>query len=309
MRILVSGSLAYDRILNFDGEFKDVIIPEKIASLNVSFFSPTMTESFGGCAGNMSYSLALLGETPILLVRVGRDFTAYQTWLESQHISTDTIERSVTEPTATAIMVTDKKGNQISIYTPSASNTAYTYGTLTADFCIVGPGNPDDMRALPTLCKTQSIPYLFDPGQQIPTLSGDDLKNGMTGAKVVISNDYELSMIMQRSGWTEAEILSHADILVTTLGEKGSVVKTKNEQFEIPPAKPLNTNDPTGAGDAYRTGFVHALLKGWSLDVAGRLGGLVAAYTVETKGTQTHTFTNQELRVRYKENFNQELPN
>ena len=150
---------------------------------------------------------------------------------------------------------------------------------------------------------------MFDPGQQIPTLSGDDLKNGIEGARVVISNDYELAMITKATGYTVEDILAHADILVTTLGEKGSVIRTKDTLIEIPPAKPENENNPTGAGDAYRAGFVHSLLKGWPLEVAGRLGGLVSVYTVESQGTQTHTLTLDSLRARYKENFTSELPN
>jgi adenosine kinase len=308
MRILVAGSLAFDRILNFDGLFSEHILPDKIHSINVSFFAPDMKESLGGCAGNISYSLALMGDTPVILARAGKDFAQYSQVLARAGVDTSLIELDQSVVTAAATILTDRKDNQITAFHPGAMGSPYTFGTLEGDFVIIGPTNPVDMQTLPALCREAQIPFMFDPGQQIPVLSADDLRNGITGAKVVISNDYEQSLIMVKTGWSVDDILAHAEILVTTLGENGSIIKTKNETINIPPAKPLSIKDPTGAGDAYRSGFVHALLKGWPLDVAGRLAGLVAIYAVETQGTQAHGFTLDEIRTRYQENFNSELP-
>lgn len=306
--ILVAGSLAYDRILNFDGLFADHILPNKIHSINVSFFAPVMEESMGGAAGNIAYSLALLGEKPVILARAGKDFEPYRELLKKAGVDTSLVEIDKDVLTASATILTDIKDNQITAFNPGAMTKAYTVPALKGDFMIIAPTNPEDMRTLPRLARDAHIPFMFDPGQQIPMLSTDDLRNGITGAKVFISNDYELSLIMIKSGWSEAEVLEHCDMLVTTVGEKGSVIKTKTDTIEIPPAKPNAIVDPTGAGDGYRAGFTHAMLKGWPLDVAGRLGSVIAAYSVETRGTQTHEFTDAVLRERYHKNYGTDLP-
>jgi adenosine kinase len=305
MSILISGSLAYDRILNFDGKFADHILPDKIHSLNVSFFSPAMEESFGGTAGNIAYNLKLLEESPIILARGGSDFADYTKWFEKNRVPTDSIEIDTNLKTAVATILTDESNNQIAAFYPGAMLESYKKAIPEGRLGIVAAGNPDDMKNMPTSFKERHIPYIYDPAQGIPILSGEDLKAGITGAEIVISNDYELSLIKDKTGWDEAEILKHAKVLVTTLGEKGSRIMTATETIDINSAIAENADDPTGAGDAYRAGFIAGYVREFPLKTCGQLGAIVACYTVERHGTQTHRFTHAELRERYHKNFNE----
>jgi adenosine kinase len=308
MRILISGSLAYDRILNFEGRFAEHILPEKIHALNISFFAPDMRESFGGTAGNMAYTLALLGETPIILANAGKDFSEYSEWLTHNTIQKDSIAYDTGVKTAVATILTDSSNNQLAAFYPGAMAKPYAKEVTDGDFAIVSAGNPDDMRKMPEVFRARKIPFIFDPAQGIPILSAQDLKDGIEGAEVLISNDYELSLIKEKTGFNETEMLEHTKVLVTTFGEKGSRIQTKDEVIEIPAATPENTSDPTGAGDAYRAGFIAAYTKGLPLKTAGQLGTLTACYTIERHGTQTHHFTLEELEARYQETFNEPLP-
>lgn len=310
-RVVVYGSLAYDRILNFRGDFTEHILPEKTHRLNVSFFAPTLSESYGGTAGNIAYSLALLEAEPIIFARAGNDFASYLTWLTEGGVDTTFIETDSAVRTAFATVITDDKDNQIAAFYPGAMEKPLStpFPTLNdAALAIVSAGNPDDMRALPEYFRTSNIPFVFDPAQQIPVLSGDDLKSGMRGARALVANDYELALIVKKTGLSEKDIVKEVEILVTTFGEKGSRIMTKDETFEVPAARPASNEDPTGAGDAYRAGFMFGLLQGWPLQTVGKFAGIIAAYTVEKHGTQTHTFTPDEVQSRYKDNFNEELP-
>lgn len=311
MRIFISGSLAYDRIMDFKGLFGDHILPEKINEINVSFYVDTLEESFGGTAGNIAYSLSLLGDEAVIVANAGNDFEGYRTWMASHHIDTGRIRIAGNLRTAFANVMTDQKNNQITAFYPGAMHMPYALSEYTIDqdaFVIVAPGNPEDMRAIPEFCRTKKIPFMYDPGQQITTLSADDIQKGMEGAKVCIVNDYERAMIEKKTGWTVEDMLKHVEILVVTLGENGSEIRKGNMIINVPAGRPKNTSDPTGAGDAYRAGFAHALIRDWPLDTAGKLAGLVACYTVELKGTQTHIFNPVSLRARYKQSFNEDLP-
>jgi len=311
MRVAVYGSLAYDRILNFRGLFADHIIPGKTHQLNVSFFAPVMKESYGGTAGNVAYSLSLLGMEPVILSRAGNDFAQYRAWLTTNGIGTNTIEVDEEVRTAFATILTDERDNQIAAFYPGATEKPYVLPQQEpADITlsIVGPGNPSDMKEFPEYFRGKHIPFIYDPAQQIPTLSGDDLKNGIRGSRALISNDYELALIMEKTGWSEKDILKETDMVVTTLGGEGSNIQTPDGSLTIPPGKPKEVKDPTGAGDAYRAGFMFGLLQEWPLPTVGRFAGIIACYTVETYGTQTHTFTVDEVQSRYRENFNEDLP-
>ncbi len=308
-RVLVSGSLAYDRIMNFNGIFADHIIPEKIHSVNLSFFVPELVETFGGCSGNIAYNLALLGNEAVILSRGGKDFAPYEKWLREKGVDTSLIEHDEASITSVAHIITDTKDNQIAAFHPGAGMVPFNLSRVprTADFAIVGPGNPDDMRAFPKLFRETGIKFAFDPGQQIPTLSSDDLINGMEGSEAVLSNDYELELIMKKTGLDEAEIVSKTRMLITTYGENGSRIMTHEGSEKVEAAKPKNAEDPTGAGDAYRAGFVHGLIRGWGPSKSARFAGVVACYTVEALGTQTHSYTESDVAARYKENFGETL--
>jgi len=311
MRIFISGSLAYDRIMDFKGLFGDHIIPEKIHNINVSFYVDSLEESYGGTAGNIAYTLSLLGDDAVIIANAGHDFEPYLAWMKSHRIDISRIRVNGNIRTAFATVMTDQKDNQITAFYPGAMQMPYILGEHTIDegaFVIVAPGNPVDMVAVPEFCRTHGIPFMFDPGQQITNLSGDELKKGMEGAKICIVNDYELAMVTKKTGWSQEEILSHVDILVTTLGANGSEIRKGAMVIKVPAGTPKSTVDPTGAGDAYRAGFMHGILRGWPLETIGKLAGLVACYTVELRGTQTHIFNPISLAARYKENFKESLP-
>ena len=231
--------------------------------------------------------------------------------------------------------MTDKSDNQITAFYPGAMANRVTCNVKRvaqgAKMAIVSPGNLEDMKTLPVLYKKYGVPYIYDPGQAIPALSGKDLQQGVTGARVFISNDYELAMVLKKTGLTERGLLQKVSILVTTLGDKGSIIKASNPsrfpspglrlpsplgrgqgdggimKFIIPPAKPKNTSDPTGAGDAYRAGLIKGLLLGLPYDKVGKLASTVAVYTVEKYGTQTHGFTWRQVLLRYKTNYGESL--
>lgn len=309
-KILVSGSVAFDQIMNFGGRFKDNILPEKIHILNVSFFIHQLKESFGGTAGNIAYNLALLGEKPTLLANVGKDFLPYSKWLNKNRIDQSQLKIDKTEKTPVAYIITDKDDNQISGFYPGAIKKPYQLNQriLNQDcLAIIAPDNPVNYLNLSKLYRQKKVPYIFDPGQQMASLSGADLKKSISGAKVFISNDYELSLALKKMGWKLETLKKSVEIVVTTLGGKGSTIYHQGKKINIPPAKPKNTSDPTGAGDAYRAGLIKGLVSGWPLEKAGRLAGLVAVYTVEKYGTQTHYFTWSELQKRYRQNFSETI--
>jgi len=313
-KILVTGSIAYDRIMDFPGYFKDQILPEKIHILNVSFLVKELKESFGGTAGNIAYNLALLGEKPKILANVGaKDFLLYESWLRKNKIDLSQIKVLPGQHTASAYIITDQADNQIAGFYPGAMGQPVTSKLraqslkLRASLAIVSPQNPIDMVKLPKLFKQRKIPYIFDPGQQTTSLSGNQLKQAILGSKALIGNDYEINLISKKTGWSNGDLVKKTQILVATLGEKGSVIKQGNQIYRIPPAKPKNTSDPTGAGDAYRAGLIYGLFQNWPLPKVGQLAGLVSVYTVEKYGTQTHKFTWKELEKRYWQNFGEKL--
>ncbi len=311
MPILLSGSIAYDRIMNFDGRFKDHILPDKIHVLNVSFYVEKFRIGYGGTCATIAYNLALLGERPIVLAATGHDFAKYRKWLTGHSIRTTHIKQLKQVATSSCYIITDKSDNQITGFFAGAMQ--YSNGPVPKKFfgrrsiACVSPGNIDDMKKYPLQYKKTKTPYIYDPGQQIPILSKKDLLQGITGAEVFISNDYELALILKKVGLTLPALLKKAAIVVTTKGEKGSIIRQGKRIYRIPPAKPKNTSDPTGAGDAYRAGLIKGLINKYPLPKVGRLAGLVSVYTVEKYGTQTHTFTWTSLRKRYYRNFRKKL--
>lgn len=312
MKILVSGSLAYDRIMDFPGKFSDHILPDKIHVLNVCFTVNGLQEKFGGTAGNIAYSLALLGEQPVILATAGKDFDRYEAWLQGHRLSLAGIRR-VEEPlTAGAYITTDQADNQITGFNPGAMKYPSLFEFDGMDpqktLAIVAPGNLEDMLTYTRRCKERKIAYIFDPGQSIPALSADQLVEMLTGSRLLISNDYELEMIMRATGLEKAQLLQRAGGIITTLGEDGSLVCTQDEEIKIPAARAARVVDPTGAGDAYRAGLIKGLVLGTSLADAARTGGVCASYAVECYGTQEHIFSEEDFWARYERNFGPRNP-
>ena len=307
MKILVSGSLAYDRIMDFPGRFSDHILPDKIHILNVCFTVNGLKEKFGGTAGNIAYSLALLEESPLILAAAGKDFDRYETWLRKHQLSLEGIRRISEELTAGAYITTDLADNQITGFNPGTMKYPSLFEFDGVDpkktLAIVAPGNIEDMLTYSSTCKERNIPYIFDPGQSIPALSGDRLIEMLTGSSLLISNDYELEMILRAAGLEKTQILQRTAGIITTLGEDGSLICTRDQEIKIPAARASRVQDPTGAGDAYRAGLIKGLVLGKSLPDAARMGGVCASYAVEYHGTQEHGFSQEEFWDRYQANF------
>jgi len=307
MNILISGSLAYDRIMDFPGRFADHILPEKIHILNVCFTVNGLQERFGGTAGNIAYTLSLLGERPEILATCGRDFDNYRKWLEELALPQDGILRIPDEFTASAYITTDKADNQITGFNPGAMKypSDYRFDGLKANdtLAIISPGNTQDMITYSRVYKKQRIDYICDPGQQIPVIPKDDLTEMIQGSKILVSNDYELDLIQKHTGQTKADLLEQTAGIITTLGENGAVINTRNSE-ELVSAAPANTvADPTGAGDAFRSGLIKGLVSGEELLKASQMGAVAASFAVEVLGTQEHRFTSEEFWRRYDEAF------
>ena len=310
MKIAVSGSTAYDRIMDFPGFFKDHILPDKIHVLNISFCVSTLREGFGGTAGNIAYNLKLLELEPLIFSQAGNDFHQYRDWLRKNKIETKYIKLYRDELTAAAYIITDQNNNQITGFHPGAMKKKcdFDLGAIKkAKFFLVAPGNNNDMMTSIDVAKKLKIPYIFDFGQQITAQSKPMLLHGVNSAFAVIANDYEIDLMLKKTGLTKNKILDKIKILITTLGPRGSVFETSSKRIKIPAAKPKNTSDPTGAGDAFRAGLLKGLVKNYSLEKTGRLAALISVYTVEKYGTQTHKFTQAELSKRYLINFKEKL--
>jgi len=271
MQMFVSGSLAYDRIMSFPGRFADHILPDKIHILNVCFMVDGLDERFGGTAGNIAYNLALLGEKPMILAAAGKDFDAYEKWLRQQGLSLQGIRHVAEEFTAGAYITTDKADNQITGFNPGAMKhpSRFDFGRVPPEdaLAIISPGNLTDMQEYARTYRELNIPYIFDPGQSIPAFNGRQLAEMFTGAMALVSNDYELQLIMTATEMTREDILTRCGAIVTTLGEKGSVVHQNGEVATIPAVPIVRCVDPTGAGDAYRAGLLKGLSMGQTLAV------------------------------------------
>jgi len=302
--IYVSGSLAYDHIMNMPGLFKDYFLADKLHNINVSFFVPDHAEHFGGTAGNIAYNLALLGEKPSIIATAGNDFEWYKKHLEEIGVPIESIHIANDKPTAFAYIVTDKADNQIAAFHPGANGTQYgEWKPIQDSLAIIAPGCLDDIRAFPELYHGNGVRFCFDPGQVIPSLTADELRNGMNGAEAVFCNDYEFSQIKTATGWDESEVVKHAKVLIVTLGGDGARVITKDGEARVKAAKVNDVKDPTGAGDAYRAGYLKGLQLGWEPPKCAQLASVVAAFCVEKVGTQDHRFTLEELKTRYHDTY------
>ncbi|MFV1975975.1 MAG: carbohydrate kinase family protein [Candidatus Scalindua sp.] len=312
MNILVSGSLAYDRIMDFPGKFTDHILPEKVHVLNVCFMINELKENFGGTAGNIAYALSQLGESPSIVATAGRDFGSYKEWFSNNKISTDNIKIIEEELTAGAYITTDLSDNQITAFNPGAMkfSASYDFESIAHDntVAIVSPGNLDDMYNFSNIYKQKKIDYIFDPGQSLPAWTKEKLIEMIDGSKIFICNDYELQLTQEKTSMTIEDILEKTEALIQTKSEHGSVVilkehgQTKN--IDIPAARVDSVKDPTGAGDAYRAG----LIKGFFLsdsDIvhAAKIGAVTAAYCVEVYGPQNFNFTPESFNKRFEDAF------
>jgi adenosine kinase len=305
MEIIVSGSLAYDRIMDFPGYFSEHILPEKIHVLNVAFQVNGVKEKFGGTAGNIAYALTLMGERPFISATIGKDYHQYFDWLGKNGIGTDGIRIIEDELTAGAYITTDLADNQITGFNPGAMrhSSALDFDTLDPreTLVIVSPGNLADMANYPCACKARGIDYIFDPGQSLPMWDAKELARSIEGCRILIVNDYELDLIMKKTGLNKKELLALPKTVITTLGEHGSRIWTADGERVIPVISPNVVKDPTGAGDSYRGGLICGLMHGKDIEQSARMGSVCASFAVECYGTQEYRFTAEEFNRRLNE--------
>ena len=302
MNIFVSGSLAYDRIMNFPGRFGDHILPDRIHNLNVSFNVDSLVERPGGCAGNISYCLVLLGEQPHTLATIGSDCNRYLEWMEQNGVPLSGVRVIGSAPTASAYITTDQGDNQITGFHMGAmmhtSDFSFEDYEPEESIAVVSPGNLDDMRNYSQFYKENGIPYVFDPGQSLPAWTGDALRECIDGAAVLIANDYEMGLISSSTGLDADALGQLAGAVITTKGEEGSVVSVGGVETAILAVTPRQVADPTGAGDSYRGGLLKGMVEGRPLAEAALMGSVCASFAVEVRGTQEYRFTMDEFNSR-----------
>jgi adenosine kinase len=309
-KALICGSVAFDTIMVFEDRFKNHILPDKIHMLNVSFLVPQMRREFGGCAGNIAYSLRLLGGAGYPMATVGRDFGLYEQWMREVGVPTDHIKVIESEHTAQGFATTDLDDNQIWAFHPGAMQLSHLNSVAEAgevEIGIVAPDGREGMLQHARQFAERKIPFIFDLGQGLPLFGGEELRAFITQATWLALNDYEWQVVQQRTGWSVAEVLEHVQALIVTRGAEGSSIITRERQIDIPCARPAAVVDPTGCGDAYRAGLLHGLLHGLDWETTGRIASLLGAIKIECRGTQNHRFTPTEFEQRYRENFGHSL--
>jgi adenosine kinase len=310
--VLATGSVAFDYILTFKGRFRDHIMPNQVHILNLSFLVDHFERRRGGVAANYAYTLSLLGQPSAILATAGADAAEYRQWLEGLGVECSGLKLLEGETTATGFTTTDLDDNQITGYYGGAMNRAGEVGLADTQVkpaaVIVGPNGPAGMTRLTQECREAGIPFVYDPAHQLPHMSKEDLEAGCRGAWILIGNDYELELIRQRTGRGVEQLLELASIVVTTLGRDGSRIESAAGRVEIPPAAARREVDPTGAGDAYRSGLVAGLLRGLPVSEAGRIASLASAYVVEQGGTIEHRYTLAEFADRYRSAFGGTFP-
>jgi len=310
-RIVVSGSLAYDQIMDFPGKFSDHILPDQVHNLNLSFLLSSCRQSFGGTAGNIAYNLTLLQERPTIFGVAGSDFLNYRKRLQTQNVDVKYLKIFTQERTAAAYIMTDLADNQIAAYYPGPLPKNYARGAArklkNIDLAIIAPEDKNRMLDYAAIYKKNKVPYIFDPGQAIISFSAAELRRALSGAKILIGNDYEIKLILDKLSAKHEHLSKLVDTLIVTKGSAGSEIYQGNDRISIKAAKPRKISDPTGAGDAYRAGLIKGLINGYNLKTCGQVGALTAVYAVEKFGTQNHKFSLSEFKKRYRVNFKETL--
>lgn len=309
MNIVVTGSISFDYLMRFPGRFADHLIAEQLDRLSVSFLVDDMKRQPGGCAANISYSLALLGERPRLMGTVGHDFGEYRAWLEERGVDTSLVHEEPDLFTASFFVSTDQDDNQIaSFYTGAMARarnlTLQALANGETDLVVISPNDPQAMVKYAAECQALDIPYLYDPSQQIVRLSDKELRAGLHGCSLLVVNEYEFEMLREKTGLTPEEIRAAPDrACVVTLGAAGSHIWTREAVFDIPPVRPQQGDDPTGIGDAYRAGLIKGLALDLPWSLTGRMGSLAATYALEMPGPQSHDYTLPEFVARFRDHF------
>lgn len=311
--IVISGSIAIDRIMNFSGRYREHIQPEKLDSLSISIFLNDLKDAYGGVGANIAYSLALLGDEPILLGSVGKDAVVYMEKLAHDGVNIKHVYESEL-PTASFNVITDTDQNQVGGFYPGAM---FDSGSLSFEpwknaspIVVVAPHDPKAMKRQVQECQEWNLRLMYDIGQQVSNLPGDEMAAGVRAAEILILNDYELTVLSKKTGLSIDEIKNIVPIVITTLGKKGSVIEGKKvpRAINVGVVKPDQVVDPTGAGDAFRAGFLYGYVRNWPLKACAQLGAVCGTYAIETMGTQTHAFTAEDIAERYEDTFKEDTP-
>ena len=320
MKLIVTGSIAYDYLMSFPGKFTEHFLPDHLQRVSLSFLVDTMDKRRGGCAPNIAYTLALLGERPYLMATAGQDFKDYGEWLQAAGVDISLVHQVRDKFTASFFCSTDTENNQIASFYTGAMANASELSFRTVDhpgLVIISPNDPGAMVQYAEECRTLGIPFIFDPGQQCARMSGDELCDGISGARLVICNGYEFELIRQKTGLGEGDVLGQAQSLVITRGEEGCSLYEQQpgsgigdqgsgtglSRVDVKAIAPHRIVDPTGVGDAFRGGFMKGMAVGKPLKECAQLGSVAATYALEHLGGQSHAYTTKEFGDRYAEHF------
>ena len=306
MKLIVTGSIAFDYLMQFPGKFTEHILAEHLQRVSLSFLVDSMDKRRGGCAPNIAYTLALLGERPYLVATAGQDFKEYDEWLKAAGVDTSLVRHVPDKFTASFFCSTDVENNQIASFYIGAMANASELSLRTihdAGLVIISPNDPGAMVQYAEECRTMGVPFIFDPSQQCARLSGDDLRDGIKGARLVICNDYEFELIRQKTDLDQRQLLGQASSLVITRGEHGCSVYESPSGVDVPAITPHRIVDPTGVGDAFRGGLMKGIAVGKSLKECAQLGTVAATYALEHLGGQSHAYTKKEFTDRYVKHF------
>ena len=305
MQTLVTGAIAYDYLMRFPGRFREHFLSDELHDMSLSFLVDDMTKHWGGTAANIAFCMARLGMRPKLMGTVGQDFGDYRQWLESNGVDCSTVIQLDDVFTASFFSNTDVDNSQLAFFYGGAMNRGRDYRIEDVtddkpDLVVISPNDPVAMVSLCEECRQRGLPFMYDPGQQVARLNGDELACGMQGAYVLVVNLYEARIIYEKTGLGLDDLRERADIVIITESEKGSRIYTDGQVIEVGAFAPRTIADPTGAGDAYRAGLILGMSQGFPLKLSAQIGALNATYVLEVVGTQNHNFTMSEFVQRFR---------
>jgi adenosine kinase len=314
MKIGVAGSVGLDHLMTFSGKFTDSFVAGSLEKVSLSFLVDSLDVRRGGCAANICYGMGVLGLNPVLIAAVGKDWADYDAWLSRHGVDTSHALVSTSLYTAHFMVTTDDDLNQIASFFPGAMSEARNIElgpimekTGRFDMVVISPDDPEAMLHHSNLCRSEGIAFAADPSQQMARMSGEEIKLLIDGASYLFLNEYELALAMQKTGWSDREILEHVKIRVVTLGSKGAKVESAAGEFvQVGVPQEKSKTDPTGVGDSFRSGFIAGLAWGLSHERCAQLGSLIATYVIETMGTQEYRFTSAEFLARFQDAYGAE---
>jgi adenosine kinase len=307
---LICGSIAFDKIMQYHGRFGDTLLADQLHRINVSFLVPTLRTAYGGCAVNIAYNLKMLGGEPLIMGTIGQDGGDYLERMEKQGLATNAIRTIGEAYTAQCFVTADLDNNQINAFHPGAMQ--HSHENNLADFlplrvAIISPDGRDGMIKHARDCAERGVPFIFDPGQQLPMFNGDELLTFIDQATYLACNDYEFEMVMDRTGLSLQDIAARLDALIVTRGEHGSDIYANGEHHRIPVVAAAQIVDPTGCGDAYRAGLLYGIANGLDWPTTGRLASLIGSIKIAHQGAQNHAFTAQDITARFEAAFGYKL--